>query len=122
MCSFRKREERSLTQDLGLSEVAVQKANGLWVDDKVIKVKHADFGREKRLNRPKAVIGKTSDGKGSITLKAEEIGNEWLYESVVVFLKDNYANVNLKKEFEAIGMKDILVRESGGRDVVLTFK
>ncbi|KAL7252674.1 hypothetical protein ACSBR1_007274 [Camellia fascicularis] len=69
-----------------------------------------------------AVIGKNSVGKGNITLKAEEIGNGWLYESVVVRLKDKFANVNLKKEFEEIGMEDVLIRESGGRDVVLTFK
>ncbi|KAL7180443.1 hypothetical protein ACSBR1_043612 [Camellia fascicularis] len=55
-------------------------------------------------------------------MKADEIGNGWLYESVVVRLKENYANTNLKKEIEAIGVEDVLVRESGGRDVVFTFK
>ncbi|KAL7242655.1 hypothetical protein ACSBR1_015109 [Camellia fascicularis] len=63
-----------------------------------------------------------SNGKGNITIKAEEIGNGWLYESVVVRLKGNYAKVNLKKELEAIGIEDVLVLESRGRDVVLTFK
>ncbi|KAL7191434.1 hypothetical protein ACSBR2_023502 [Camellia fascicularis] len=135
--------------------VAVQKTDGLWVDDKAIQVKHADYGKEKAgskgligpmsLQAPRqfgyqregrsgvegfkdqrsyaeTVIGKTSDGKGSNTIKAEEIGNGWLYESVVVRLKGNYAKVNLKKELEAIRIEDVLVRESGGRDVVLTFK
>ncbi|KAL7202233.1 hypothetical protein ACSBR1_033829 [Camellia fascicularis] len=72
------------------AKVAVQKENGLWVDDTAIK--------------------------------AEEIGNGWMYESVVVHLKDKYANVNLKKELEGIGMEDVLIRENEGRDVVLTFK
>ncbi|KAL7212541.1 hypothetical protein ACSBR2_015271 [Camellia fascicularis] len=30
------------------ANVVVQKANGLWVDDKVLVVKSADFGREKQ--------------------------------------------------------------------------
>ncbi|KAL7264029.1 hypothetical protein ACSBR1_002062 [Camellia fascicularis] len=30
------------------ANVAVQKANGLWVDDKVLVVKSADFGRERQ--------------------------------------------------------------------------
>ncbi|KAL7199668.1 hypothetical protein ACSBR2_021877 [Camellia fascicularis] len=69
-----------------------------------------------------AVIGKTRGGRDNITVKADEIGNGWLYESVVVRLKEDYANINLKKEIEAIGVEDVLVRESGGRDVVFTFK
>ncbi|KAL7197887.1 hypothetical protein ACSBR2_020416 [Camellia fascicularis] len=81
------------------ANVAVQKGNGLWVDDKAIE------GR-----------------RDSITVKADEIGNGWLYESVVVRLKENYANTNLKKEIEAIGVEDVVVRESGGHDVMFTFK
>ncbi|CAL5385927.1 unnamed protein product [Camellia sinensis] len=137
------------------ANVAVQKGNGLWVDDKAIVVKHAVFGKETRgekgltgLVRPqernqngqrgedirwidvstdhrsyaKAVIGKTRGGRDNITVEADEIGNGWLYESVVVRLKENYANTNLKKEIEAIGVEDVLVRESEGQDVVFTFK
>ncbi|KAL7191445.1 hypothetical protein ACSBR2_023512 [Camellia fascicularis] len=59
------------------------------------------------------------EGGDNITLKAEEIGNRWLYESVVVRLNESY---NLKKKIEAIGVEDVLVRESGGRDVVFTFR
>ncbi|CAL5333756.1 unnamed protein product [Camellia sinensis] len=115
------------------ANVAVQKGNGLWVDDKAIVLKHAAFGKETkgkkgltglvhRRSYAKAVIGKTWGGRDNITVKADEIGNGWLYESVVVRLKENYANTNLKKEIEAIGVKDVLVRESGGRDMVFTFK
>ncbi|KAL7214301.1 hypothetical protein ACSBR1_026670 [Camellia fascicularis] len=137
------------------ANVAVQKENGLWVDDKAIVVKHAAFGKETREEKrltgslclqgrnqngqrgedrrwievstdhrsyAEAVIGKTWGGRDSITVKADEIGNGWLYESVVVRLKENYANTNLKNEIEAIGVEDVLVRESGGRDMVFTFK
>ncbi|THG19316.1 hypothetical protein TEA_028515 [Camellia sinensis var. sinensis] len=106
--------------------IAVQKANGLWMDDKAIEVKHANLGKEKLegvvSTKPEAVRGKPCVARENITLKAEEIGNGWLYESVVVRLKESYATVNLKKEIEAIEVEDVLVRESGGRGVVITFR
>ncbi|KAL7200161.1 hypothetical protein ACSBR2_022294 [Camellia fascicularis] len=40
----------------------------------------------------------------------------------MVRLKAKYANISLKKELESVGIEDILVRKSGGRDVVITFK
>ncbi|KAL7225721.1 hypothetical protein ACSBR1_020975 [Camellia fascicularis] len=124
------------------ANVAVQKGNGLWVDDKAIEVKHAKFGKEttgkKGLTRPVRPQERNQNGqrgedrrwikvstnhrRDSITVKADEIGNGWLYESVVVRLKENYANTNLKKEIEAIGVEDVVVRESGGHDVMFTFK
>ncbi|KAL7257903.1 hypothetical protein ACSBR1_004093 [Camellia fascicularis] len=99
------------------ASVAVQKGNGLWVDGRrwvEVSTDHRSYA--------KAVIGKTCGGRDSITEKAGEIGNGWMYESVVVRLKENYANTNLKKEIEAAGVEDVLVRESGGHDVVFTFK
>lgn len=135
--------------------VAVQKTNGLWVDDKAIKVKHADLrkeniggvvstklgllpvkgqngqqGEERRWvpistdqrSYAEAVRGKLCVDNDNIALKAEEIGNGWLYESVVIRLKESYATVNLKKKIKAIGVEDVLVRESGGREVVITLR
>ncbi|KAL7255360.1 hypothetical protein ACSBR1_009503 [Camellia fascicularis] len=93
--------------------VAMQKANGLWVDDKAIEVKHVDLGKEK--------LGGVVSTKPSL-VPAEKIGNGWLYESVVIRLKESYATVNLKKEIEAIGVKNVLVRESEGREVMITFR
>ncbi|KAL7212880.1 hypothetical protein ACSBR2_015553 [Camellia fascicularis] len=57
-----------------------------------------------------AIIGKTQGGRDNITVKADEIGNGWLYKSVVVRLKENYVNTNLKKEIEAMGVEDVLER------------
>ncbi|KAL7188418.1 hypothetical protein ACSBR1_038297 [Camellia fascicularis] len=134
------------------AEIAVQKANGIWVEDTQLEVKHADYGKEtmeiKGHNqlKPKGplnigrggscgwqpAIGTRSYvevtkntsimGEGILTIKAEEIGNGWLYDSVVVCLKSEYANINLKAEFQEKGMENILVRDGGGRDVLLTFK
>ncbi|KAL7205989.1 hypothetical protein ACSBR2_018824 [Camellia fascicularis] len=129
------------------ANVAVQKGNGLWVNDKAIEETRGEKGligpvrpQERNQNGQRGegrrwiegstdhksyaevAIGKTWGGRDNITMKADEIGNGWLYESVVVSLKENYANTNSKKEIEAIGVEDVLVRESGGRDVVFTFK
>ncbi|GMP34513.1 hypothetical protein CsSME_00007349 [Camellia sinensis var. sinensis] len=121
--------------------VTVKKANRLWVDDKAIEVKHADLGKEKiggavstkpghipvkgkngQQGEGRRWVAVSKDQSDNITLKAEEIGNGWLYESVVVHLNKSYATVNLKKKIETIGVEDVLVRESGGRDVVFTFR
>ncbi|GMP95174.1 hypothetical protein CsSME_00044319 [Camellia sinensis var. sinensis] len=102
------------------ARVAVQKANGLWVDDRSLQVKHAEFGKVKAVHeaartlpsaqgrRPipqaigegvgrdgpkgfrdqrsyaQAVAGERAKGLGGIYLKAEEVGNGWLFESVVI--------------------------------------
>ncbi|CAL5355348.1 unnamed protein product [Camellia sinensis] len=134
------------------------KAHGLWVDDRPLQVNHAEFGKEKgidkdgkipvhrQVQRPvanvvqagvirdgargirdrrsyaEAVEGKRIGEIGNILLKAEEAGNGWLFESIIVRLKAQFADASLKKELAAIGVEDIMVRESGGRDVVITFK
>ncbi|KAL7230478.1 hypothetical protein ACSBR2_008873 [Camellia fascicularis] len=68
------------------------------------------------------VTKNTSIREGVVTIQAEEIGNGWLYDSVVVHLKPEYANIKLKTEIQERGMKDVLVRDGGGRNVLITFK
>ncbi|CAL5419885.1 unnamed protein product [Camellia sinensis] len=140
------------------AKIAVQKAHGLWVDDRPLQVNHAEFGKEKgidkdgkipvhrQVQRPvanvvqagvirdgargirdrrsyaEAVEGKRVGEIENILLKAEEAGNGWLFESIIVRLKAQFADASLEKELAAIGVEDIMVRESGGRDVVITFK
>ncbi|XP_028059322.1 uncharacterized protein LOC114263027 [Camellia sinensis] len=133
------------------AEVAVQKANGIWVDDKQLVVKHADYGKndmEVKIRYPPQTKGfphggrgegsvwkpaagvrtyaeviKNSHGMGSgiVSVQAEEVGNGWLYETVVVRLKVEYANVKIKYELQQRGMENVVVRDGGGRDVLLTF-
>ncbi|KAL7246162.1 hypothetical protein ACSBR2_001322 [Camellia fascicularis] len=111
------------------TEIAVQKANGIWVEDTQLEVKHADYGNEtlkiKDHNHPNpkgslnigrgrrggwqpaigtrsyAEVTKNTSimGGGALTIKAKEIGNGWLYDSVVVRLKSEYANINPIAEF-----------------------
>lgn len=74
--------------------------------------------------RTYAEVIKNTNGmeRGIVSVQAKEIGNGWLYESVVVRLKVEYANVKLKNELHKRGMENVLVRDGGGRDVFLTFK
>ncbi|KAL7253570.1 hypothetical protein ACSBR1_007993 [Camellia fascicularis] len=134
------------------AEVAVQKANRIWVEDKQLVVKHADYGKkdmEVKTRYPPQTKGfphggrsecsvwkpaagvrtyaeviKNSHGmeSGIVSVQAEEVRNGWLYDSVVVRHKVEYANVKIKYELQQRGMENVLVRDRGGRDVLLTFK
>ncbi|KAL7230380.1 hypothetical protein ACSBR2_008798 [Camellia fascicularis] len=69
------------------------------------------------------VVKKCTTVEGEIvTVKAEEIGNGWLNESVILRMKTKHENVNLKMELEERRMKEIVVRKGGGRDMILSFK
>ncbi|KAL7163900.1 hypothetical protein ACSBR2_039921 [Camellia fascicularis] len=68
-----------------------------------------------------AVKGIQDVGNDFVTVKAEEYGNGWLYDSVVVRLKVRYVNVYLKTELKGRGIDGFAVRKGGGRDMVLSF-
>ncbi|KAL7232299.1 hypothetical protein ACSBR2_010342 [Camellia fascicularis] len=134
------------------AEVAVQKANGIWVEDKRHEAKHADYAKGKPEEngyhqlKPKASLAKGRGGSSVwkpatgcrtyaevtkntntmggeiVTIKAKEVGIGWLYDSVVVRLKPTFATVNLKEEIQERGIKQVLVRDGGGRDVLISFK
>ncbi|CAL5423767.1 unnamed protein product [Camellia sinensis] len=55
------------------------------------------------------------------TIKVEELGNGWLFESLILWLKLNYSILEVRTELNTRGMLNVLVREGGGRDVILTF-
>ncbi|KAL7186481.1 hypothetical protein ACSBR2_028267 [Camellia fascicularis] len=55
--------------------------------------------RDKR-SYVEAVAGKRAGEIGSILLKVEEIGNEWLFESISIKLKAQYANISLKRNWQ----------------------
>ncbi|KAL7181638.1 hypothetical protein ACSBR1_040519 [Camellia fascicularis] len=110
------------------AQVAVQKGHGLWVDDKKLGVKFAEFERNREhgqthIQPPKqskyrvqvrrgpnpftynksfaeVVKGTKVPSSGSVSIKAEVFGNGWLYDSVVVRLKASYVNISLKIELE----------------------
>ncbi|XP_028099290.1 serine/arginine-rich splicing factor 2-like [Camellia sinensis] len=94
------------------ASMAVQKANGLWCDNRALKVKAVDFVRRKEAHkRPlylptqrqdmrgagqvswkikgkefyaHVVSGKRSIASANLTLKVYEVGNGWLYNSAIV--------------------------------------
>ncbi|GMP41977.1 hypothetical protein CsSME_00011885 [Camellia sinensis var. sinensis] len=51
-----------------------------------------------------------------------EKGSGWLYQSVIIRLKPNFSIYDLKEELKKKGVEGVLVRDGGGRDMVVTFK
>ncbi|KAL7175559.1 hypothetical protein ACSBR2_029205 [Camellia fascicularis] len=149
---FHKREGKQQTPNL--ADVAEQKANGLWVDDKSLSVKVAEYSKgrvdshRKNLLPPRffeplkastvaqnQIWQQRTDGrsfaeviKGAepsyqpvTTIKVDEIRNGWLYESMIMRLKTPYSVLQVRKEIINKGAKNILVRERGGRDAIISF-
>ncbi|CAL5338854.1 unnamed protein product [Camellia sinensis] len=137
------------------ASMAAQKANGLWIEDRKLSVKNADYGKEKGdsnwMKSPgrknfegkavadnhtkqswnqgidnrsfaEAVKGINSGGKQNTTVIVEEIGNGWLYESLILRLKSRHSVLAIKEALQQKDMSGVLLREGGGRDVVMTFK
>ncbi|KAL7167394.1 hypothetical protein ACSBR2_037956 [Camellia fascicularis] len=137
--------------------IAVQKANGLWVEDKALEVKYVEHDRKQYKNNPKSnptrrdPLDKGRDGVAHIqrnggehisksfadalrtgedtipgrtrtTIKVNDDGHGWLYESILARLKNEYTLSSIKKALKDKGLDHTLVRQGGGRDVVLTFK
>ncbi|XP_028061620.1 uncharacterized protein LOC114265048 [Camellia sinensis] len=132
------------------SDVAIQKANGLLVDDKVLAVNMASYDRNNRViqsqrrvqnNRgdiePTTKKGQTPfvgsrtfaqvlkggklNGEACTTIKANEDGHGWLYDSVIIRLKLDYTVNSIREALEEKGISQVVVRKGGGRDVVVTF-
>ncbi|GMP55861.1 hypothetical protein CsSME_00020547 [Camellia sinensis var. sinensis] len=62
-----------------------------------------------------------STSKPTITVRALEEGNGWLYESVVVRLKTTCSVDDFKKELLIRGLGEAKFTIGGGRDVMLSF-
>ncbi|KAL7171003.1 hypothetical protein ACSBR2_035795 [Camellia fascicularis] len=133
-----------------VADMAIQKANGLSVDNRDLKVKMAEFGRavcprggqlvfqgqgESIVNKDKfnfkvrtdsrsyADIVKGIEGGGGKDLiaRTDEASNGWLYESLIVKLKPYCVLIEFKQECEKRGLKNLIFRKGGGKLVVITF-
>ncbi|KAL7176402.1 hypothetical protein ACSBR2_029857 [Camellia fascicularis] len=109
-----------------VAKVAVQKADGIWCDDRSLKVRRAEFGNDAQYLKKEEVrkgkieqmeqrmYGKlTNEGTGQrsyvdvvqgirkenplITIRAQEIRTGWLYESLVIKLR-SFFSLNAFKE------------------------
>ncbi|KAL7169865.1 hypothetical protein ACSBR2_034830 [Camellia fascicularis] len=115
------------------ADMAVQKAHGLWCDDRALKVKMAKLGKEFIL-KPRSIqvpqIRKVINNhmvnvgyqRTRSLAKTFEEGNGWLYKTVVAKLKPSSSVVDFKKDIVRRGFGDVKVRMGGGRDLVLFFK
>ncbi|CAL5356713.1 unnamed protein product [Camellia sinensis] len=64
----------------------------------------------------------TAAGNVSMNIKVDEVGHGWLYDSVIIRLNAKYSTHDIGKALKANGLDQVLVRQGGGCDVVLTFK
>ncbi|KAL7248896.1 hypothetical protein ACSBR1_011139 [Camellia fascicularis] len=134
-------------------DIAIQKANGLLVDDRVLEVKYAIHKRNAsavhsrgrpQTNREafgahggkcklpftghksffKVLKGDTrsTTGSAATTIKANDDGHRWLYESVIIKLHSDYSIHSIRKALKEKGLHQVVVKEGGGHDVILTFQ
>ncbi|KAL7198613.1 hypothetical protein ACSBR2_020998 [Camellia fascicularis] len=115
------------------ARVAEQKTNGLWVDDKSLVVKIAEYGngieerkklkpipaRQPEASKPSAMTvnkkwNQGTDGRSfadvikgtdsrclpKTTIRVEERGNGWLFESMIMRLKTDYSVQEVKNELK----------------------
>ncbi|GMQ00215.1 hypothetical protein CsSME_00047403 [Camellia sinensis var. sinensis] len=127
--------------------LAIQKANGVWCGDKTLKVKQADFGKDKDLttsrmvdSKPVRVMrskvagfgerrsyaevlkgGKTGSGN-NIRIMADEYAIGWLLLSAVIKLKPYRSFNDFNIECCNRGLQDIQLREGRGRNALITFQ
>ncbi|KAL7239706.1 hypothetical protein ACSBR2_005566 [Camellia fascicularis] len=110
------------------ADIAIQKANGLLVDDKVLEVKTATLDRRSREERNRRGH-KTSRSfadvlqgvKTNTSIQVSEEGNDWLYGSAIIRFNTEYSILSVRETLKEKGLEHILVRKGGGWDVILTF-
>ncbi|KAL7224365.1 hypothetical protein ACSBR1_025760 [Camellia fascicularis] len=56
------------------------------------------------------------------TIKVNDDGHGWLYESAIIRLHSDYSIHSIRKALKEKGLHQVVVRERGGRDVILTFQ
>ncbi|CAL5331326.1 unnamed protein product [Camellia sinensis] len=132
------------------SDMAVQKTNGLLVDDEILAVKYATHDRSVlSIRRPQVIRedfnpnrGKVTtqffghksyaevlqgdsnmvDVKAGMTVKANEDGHGWLYESIIIRLNSDFSINSIRSALKDIGLDQVVVKQGGGKDAILTFK
>ncbi|KAL7254778.1 hypothetical protein ACSBR1_009009 [Camellia fascicularis] len=101
--------------------MALQKANGLWCDDKALKVKMAVFSKWRK-SYADVVRGRGPQPNSVRTIKVQKGANGWLLESAVVRLKPHLSVTEFQDELQRRGYGDIKVRVGDGRQLVLSFQ
>ncbi|KAL7172447.1 hypothetical protein ACSBR2_032023 [Camellia fascicularis] len=127
------------------AQIAIQKANGIWCEDRSLIFKKAEFDntqekavKEQMPHRPRAlmmangskrmgnrsyaeVVKCEGNNKTDVVIKAIEVGNGWLYQSIIVKLKAYCSFTEFRKEFWGRNLKNIQLRKGGDREAIVTF-
>ncbi|XP_028051975.1 uncharacterized protein LOC114256504 [Camellia sinensis] len=101
------------------AEIAVQRADGLWCDDKALKVKGAEFVRGDHGSLGDLIRG--FKGREEVVVQVLEVGNGWLYESLIIKLHTFFSFSVFKEECQKTGLQEVKIRADGDRLVILTF-
>ncbi|KAL7208298.1 hypothetical protein ACSBR1_030118 [Camellia fascicularis] len=107
------------------ANIAVQKANGLWVEDRELKVNMAEYGRIEDRSAKRNQSGGNIDGNED--RGRYDRAHHGLQRSFADVVKDGIntqmgkADSTIKMVLKENGMGHVLVRNGGGRNVVLTF-
>ncbi|KAL7235563.1 hypothetical protein ACSBR1_018954 [Camellia fascicularis] len=135
------------------ADIAIQKGNGLLVDDMVLEVKKATYVKnirdEQSRSRPQIIrkhfetsrnrvegsfagqrsfadvlkgVSPTVVGKANLSLKVNDDGHGWLYDSAIVRLNTKYPTHYIENALKEKEVDQVLVRKGRGRDIVLTFE
>ncbi|KAL7210007.1 hypothetical protein ACSBR1_031558 [Camellia fascicularis] len=95
------------------ADVAKQKANGLWVDDKSLSVKVAEYSKGRVAGHRKNLL----PPRVFEPLKVSTVAHNQIWQQHI----DGRSFAEVRKELINKGAKGILVREGGGRDAIISF-
>ncbi|KAL7246871.1 hypothetical protein ACSBR2_001892 [Camellia fascicularis] len=123
------------------ADIAIQKANGLLVDERVLEVKKATNIRSNKddqsrsrphttrrppeTNRNRGDVSftglrsftevlKGDTEKARLIIKANEEGNGWLYDSAIVRLNSEYSTISIENVLKEKGLDQVMVQKWGG--------
>ncbi|GAB2276503.1 hypothetical protein Dimus_011225, partial [Dionaea muscipula] len=105
-------------------EVAIQKTNGLWVKDKELRVKQADFNRTAPVVQDSyaSVVARGGSLQDDLpTVKVQSIGNGWLYKSVVATFTDQRTQDLMFDSFISKIKGILVVRRLGFKKILISF-
>ncbi|XP_028121892.1 polyadenylate-binding protein 1-A-like [Camellia sinensis] len=100
---------------------AIQKANGLWVDDRVLKVTKADFNSEQRRVMKQSTLGATNTSKQKVAFEGQGVQNNKGARKTFAEALIGQREAEFKHESHVKRLRKGKIRDGGGRDIVITF-
>ncbi|KAL7265506.1 hypothetical protein ACSBR1_003309 [Camellia fascicularis] len=95
----------------------------VFIPNKRRRISSTRFGFVRGIRKTFAEVltGKREVGQSRLVVKTREVGNAWLYESVIIRLHHHVTKADFKHESRSRGVSKGRIRDGGGRDIVITF-